>query len=127
MRVRVRVRVRRELCETTGLDVATMKNVLGSMVFAKDLGVLKKTPKTKAIEDDHTLELDAAYRNPNVRITLPIVAVEEKKHAAETVSQERMIVIDAALVRIMKTRKTLSHAVRCLFFSRPLARPAPVP
>lgn len=125
----------RELIELTGVDMATMKNILGSMLFAKDLMVLKKTPKSKQIEEDHVIELDPAYRNPsNVRqhahsipartmthlvpffvwlqkVTLPVVAIEDKKSAGDTVSEERLLTIDAALVRIMKTRKTLQHLV----------------
>ena len=56
----------RELTATTGIDIVTLKNVLGSMLFAKDLMVLKKTPKSKAIELDHVIEIDPAYKNPNL-------------------------------------------------------------
>ena len=56
----------RELTATTGIDIVTLKNVLRSMLFAKDLAVLKKTPKSTAIELDHVIEINPAYKNPSL-------------------------------------------------------------
>jgi hypothetical protein len=52
-----------------------MRNIIGSMLFAKDLQILKKEPKSRAIEEDHVVELDASFRHPSlVRTQLMLTA-----------------------------------------------------
>jgi hypothetical protein len=55
----------RELMDATGMDSATIRNILGSMLFAKDLGILSKLPKSRVIDDAHVVSIDGAFRNPN--------------------------------------------------------------
>ncbi len=55
----------RDLVNLTNIDLKTMKNILGSMLFAKDLQVLKKTPSSKSIDEGHEIELNGAYKNPS--------------------------------------------------------------
>lgn len=55
----------RDLCDTLKLDMATVKTLLGSMLFAKDLAVLKKTPSGKSIDAADVVELNAGFRNPS--------------------------------------------------------------
>lgn len=118
----------RQLQEATGIPLPALRNVLGSMLFAKDCMVLKKTPKTKTIEDDSVIEVDEGFRNPHVRVVLPSVMLDDKVAVNDAVSSERAYVIDAVLVRIMKARRTLSHtelvqeAVRQIQFFRPDVR-----
>jgi hypothetical protein len=55
--------------DVTGMDSATMKNILGSMLFAKDMGILAKLPKSRVIDDAHVITIDSGFRSPsNVRL-----------------------------------------------------------
>ena len=62
------------------------------------------------------------------RITLPNVVLEERVDTTKTVSQERLTTIDAVIVRLMKTRKTMMHkdlipeVLKHLTFFRPEIR-----
>jgi hypothetical protein len=113
----------RDLADTCGIDVSTLKNIIGSMLFAKDLAVLRKTPTSKVIEEGHELELNDAYRSASRRITLPAVVMRDKSSVQEQVTAEQIHVLEAVIVRIMKARKVLPanelHSAvigQCLFF-----------
>jgi hypothetical protein len=90
----------------------TLKNLLGSMLYAKDLQVLKKTPASRSIENGHELELNDGYTSKSKKISLPVVLLEEKTSVANIVTAEQQHVLDAVVVRNMKTRKTMTHMVR---------------
>ena len=113
----------RELADVTMLDMVSLKTILGSMLFAKDLMVLKKTPESKTIDESHILSVNASYRSASRKISLPLVALQDKTSVATIVSAEQMHVLDAITVRNMKTRKVMSHVdlvqaimTQCLFF-----------
>jgi hypothetical protein len=53
----------RDVAAETGIEGAVLKNILGSMLFAKDLQVLKKTPASKIIDDGHEVEINGGYRS----------------------------------------------------------------
>lgn len=102
----------RDLAAATSLDLKTLKNLLGSMLYAKDLQVLKKTPASRSIENGHELELNDGYTSKSKKISLPVVLLEEKTSVANIVTAEQQHVLDAVVVRNMKTRKTMTHMVR---------------
>ena len=43
------------------------------------------------------------------KITVPMASLEETQNSNKRVEEDRSIAIEAAIVRIMKARKTLSH------------------
>lgn len=77
--------------------------------------VLTKEPRTKEVLDDDVFTFNSAFRDKHVRIRINQVQLTETKdeQAAthERVFADRQYQIDAAIVRIMKTRKTLAHNV----------------
>uniref|UniRef100_A0A0G4FCL8 Cullin family profile domain-containing protein n=1 Tax=Chromera velia CCMP2878 TaxID=1169474 RepID=A0A0G4FCL8_9ALVE len=62
----------------------------------------------QTISSSDSFELNTAFSCPNRKIKIPSPATEES-HARERVEEDRSIAIEAAVVRIMKARKTLSH------------------
>jgi hypothetical protein len=126
----------RDVAAETGMEGAVLKNILGSMLFAKDLQVLKKTPASKIIDEAHEVEINGGYRsNAKVcvwlakeekvvvpwwwchlvccavfavqRVALPGVILQEKITVQEKVTAEQVHVLESIIVRVMKTRKVM--------------------
>jgi len=75
--------------------------------------VLKKNPNSKKIEDDHRFGINAKYKNARARVMIPLMAKpQEDDPGAEERKQIlflRQHQMDAAIVRIMKARKSQTH------------------
>ena len=65
------------------------------------------------VADDDVFCFETAFKNPLFRIKVNSIQMreseQENEQTTERVFQDRQYQIDAAIVRIMKTRKTLSH------------------
>lgn len=74
--------------------------------------MLRKEPKGKEVEDGDVFAFNAEFKAPLVRLKINTIQVRETRVEAaathERVMQDRQHQIDAALVRTMKTRKTLT-------------------
>ena len=53
----------REIGEASGIQTSSLRNVLGSMLFAKDLMILRKQPRSKVIDENDVVEIDGSYKN----------------------------------------------------------------
>jgi len=75
--------------------------------------VLRKDPSTKRIEDDHRFGIHPKYKNARTRVAIPLMAKpQEDDPGAEErrqILRLRQHQMDAAIVRIMKARKTQMH------------------
>lgn len=76
--------------------------------------VLQKEPKNKEIESNDRFSINDSFSSKLFRVKInPITAkVEtdpEREQTRTKVDDDRKHVIDAAIVRIMKTRKSMSH------------------
>lgn len=75
--------------------------------------MLTKTPKGKDVEDDAVFEINEQFNENRVRVKINSIQLkespEENKEVNERVQQDRQYQVDAAIVRIMKTRKSLKH------------------
>ncbi|GMT32157.1 hypothetical protein PFISCL1PPCAC_23454 [Pristionchus fissidentatus] len=104
-----------ELEEATAIDKKELTRTLQSMACGKvGTRVLLKTPKGKEVTKGDVFEVNEQLVNGQFRIRISQVQYKEteEEHAAteEQVNSDRMYAIDAAIVRVMKTRKTLTHA-----------------
>ena len=72
-----------------------------------------KTPKGPAVTEDSVFYFNKVFKNKLNRLQINQVQMkeseEEKRDIKEGVFLERQYQIDAAIVRVMKTRKSLSH------------------
>merc|ERR1719203_1613787 len=91
----------------TGLDAAHTKKLLATLCISK-FKILTKTGDAKTIEDDATFAPNDGFQCPHRKIKIP-PPVSEETHNKERVEEDRSIAIEAAIVRIMKMRKFLSH------------------
>mmetsp|Transcript_13363 Transcript_13363/g.25225 ORF Transcript_13363/g.25225 Transcript_13363/m.25225 type:complete len:754 (-) Transcript_13363:141-2402(-) len=91
----------------TGLDAAMTKKLLATLSLSK-FKILSKSGDPKALEEDATFTPNDGFQCPHRKIKIPPPTTEET-HNKERVEEDRSIAIEAAIVRIMKMRKTLSH------------------
>ena len=79
---------------------------------SKDSIKYKDKEKDKDVNKD-TFRLNLDFTNPHFRIKVNAIQAketqEEKEKTTERVFQDRIYTVDAAIVRIMKTRQSLSH------------------
>jgi hypothetical protein len=96
----------------TGLEDTELKRTLQSLACAK-VQVLRKEPRSREINDTDTFVFNEKFTSRLFRIKINTIQLketpEENKSTTESVFQDRHYAIDAAVVRVMKTRKTLPH------------------
>jgi cullin-4 len=95
------------------LEEAELYRTLQSLACGK-IRLLNKKPISKEINTNDRFTLNTAFDHKLIRIKINQVQLketpEENSSTTQRVVQDRHYQIDAAIVRIMKTRKTLSHA-----------------
>ena len=91
---------------------AEVKRTLQSLACAK-LRPLTKHPKGKDINDTDTFTINPNFEHPKYRVKINQVQLketkEENKETHIRVAEDRNFETQAAIVRIMKSRKTISH------------------
>ncbi|KAL4631599.1 cullin-4B [Arapaima gigas] len=101
-----------EIKMATGIEDSELRRTLQSLACGK-ARVLSKTPKSKDIEDGDKFSCNDDFKHKLFRIKINQIqmkeTVEEQASTTERVFQDRQYQIDAAIVRIMKMRKALSH------------------
>ncbi|XP_047576430.1 cullin-4A isoform X1 [Lutra lutra] len=101
-----------EIKMATGIEDSELRRTLQSLACGK-ARVLIKSPKGKEVEDGDTFTFNGDFKHKLFRIKINQIqmkeTVEEQVSTTERVFQDRQYQIDAAIVRIMKMRKTLGH------------------
>ncbi|KAJ3295095.1 Cullin-4 [Borealophlyctis nickersoniae] len=103
-----------EIREQTSIEARELERTLQSLACGK-LKILHKHPKGRDVATTDTFEYNDAFEYALTRIKVNAIQLketaEENKGTTERVFQDRQYQVDAAIVRIMKMRKRLSHAV----------------
>ncbi|XP_067949254.1 cullin-4B-like [Watersipora subatra] len=108
------------LKQATGIDDVELKRTLQSLACGK-ARVLHKVPKGKEVDDSDSFVFADDFKHKLFKIKINQVQMketqEEQESTTERVFTDRVCQVDAAIVRIMKMRKTLSHTqlIRELF------------
>ncbi|KAK4536609.1 hypothetical protein CDCA_CDCA09G2634 [Cyanidium caldarium] len=100
--------------EHTGIfDDRELKRTLQSLACGK-ARVLQKEPRGRDVHDTDRFAFHTDFTDPHYRIRINQIqskeSQEEQRNTSERVFQDRQYQIDAAIVRIMKARRRLSHA-----------------
>jgi hypothetical protein len=97
----------------TGVADRELKRTLQSLACAKYRVLLKK-PKGKDVNDSDVFSFNAGFQDPKMRIKINQIQLketkEENKITHERVAADRHYETQAAIVRIMKSRKVITHA-----------------
>ena len=96
----------------TGIEAEELKRTLQSLALGQ-VRVLKKEPKGREVEDGDTFSFNAGLTHERFRVKVNQIQHSETKAEAEEtnerVASDRLYEIDAAIVRVLKARKTIEH------------------
>ncbi|KAG2684765.1 hypothetical protein I3760_10G090100 [Carya illinoinensis] len=103
-----------DIKDSTGIEDKELRRTVQSLACGK-VRVLQKLPKGRDVEDNDSFVFNDGFTAPLYRIKVNAIqmkeTVEENTSTTERVFQDRQYQVDAAIVRIMKTRKVLSHTL----------------
>ncbi|KAF7633371.1 CULLIN_2 domain-containing protein [Meloidogyne graminicola] len=102
----------KEIAENTKIEDTELKRTLQSLACGK-FRVLHKQPKGKDVNSDDNFIFNEEFNDRLYRIRISQVQMketeQEHQQTEEQIYQDRLYQIDAAIVRIMKTRQKMSH------------------
>lgn len=103
----------RTIKAATGLVDAELQRTLQSLACAQ-YRVLTKHPKGREVNETDTFTINMTFTHTKVKFKINQVQLketkEENQETLERVHQDRQYETQAAIVRIMKSRKTMNHA-----------------
>ena len=101
-----------EIMRATNMEDGECRRTLQSLACGKTR-VLLKTPRGREVADDDAFAVNAGFAERLFRVKINSIQMketeEENAETNEKVAQDRQYQIDACLVRVMKTRKSLAH------------------
>lgn len=102
-----------QIATATGLKGPDLDRTLQSLACGK-LRVIKKHPQGRDVKSTDTFTFNKAFWDPRVRVKINQIQLketkEENKNTHERIAQDRRFETQAAIVRIMKSRKKMGHA-----------------
>lgn len=102
-----------DIARSTNIPDADLQRTLQSLACAK-FRILVKTPKGREVNKDDSFSFNSGFTCPLARFKVQQIAArvetaKERKATNEKVEEERMHLVEACIVRIMKNRKQLGH------------------
>jgi len=104
-----------EIKKATGIPEQELERHLLSLAHPK-VRILKKQPNNKTIANDHVFTYNTQYISKLKRVKVPLLSAKatpsaqtKKSDIPDSVVEARKNRVEAALVRVMKARKTLEH------------------
>lgn len=102
-----------QIATGTGLQGGDLDRTLQSLACGK-ARVLSKHPKGREVKPTDTFTFNKAFTDPKYRVKINQIQLketkEENKATNERIAQDRRFETQAAIVRIMKSRKSMGHA-----------------
>lgn len=103
-----------EIQAATDIPVTDLKRNLQSLACVKGRNVLRKEPVGKDVDDTDVFHFNDKFTNKLHKIKIGTVSAQkesepEKQETRQKVEEDRKPQIEAAIVRIMKSRRLLDH------------------
>lgn len=104
----------REIEQATEIPASDLKRCLQSLACVKGKNVLGKDPMGKDIAEDDAFIVNDKFSSKFFKVKIGTVAAQkesepEKQETRQRVEEDRKPQIEAAIVRIMKSRRVLDH------------------
>ncbi|KAK3175830.1 hypothetical protein K4F52_009963 [Lecanicillium sp. MT-2017a] len=106
-----------EIQAKTGISTPELMRTLTAIAVAPKSRVLLKDPLTKSVKATDRFSFNSSFQSKTIRIKAPLINAvskvedtQERSSTEQKNNQARAHIIDAAIVRIMKSRKELSHS-----------------
>ncbi|KAK3155280.1 hypothetical protein QOZ80_2BG0201170 [Eleusine coracana subsp. coracana] len=104
----------KEIEQATEIPASDLKRCLQSLACVKGKNVLRKEPMSKDISEDDTFYFNDKFTSKLVKVKIGTVVAQkesepEKQETRQRVEEDRKPQIEAAIVRIMKSRRVLDH------------------
>lgn len=104
----------KEIEQATGIPGSDLKRCLQSLACVKGKNVLCKDPMSKDIAEDDVFFVNDKFTSKFVKVKIGTVTAQkesepEKQETRQRVEEDRKPQIEAAIVRIMKSRRVLDH------------------
>ncbi|KAK8534603.1 hypothetical protein V6N13_080943 [Hibiscus sabdariffa] len=104
----------KEIEQATGIPTSDLKRCLQSMACVKGKNVLRKEPMSKDIGEEDALFVNDKFTSKFYKVKIGTVVAQketepEKLETRQRVEEDRKPQIEAAIVRIMKSRRVLDH------------------
>lgn len=99
----------KKLEERTKLPEEDLKRSLHSL-YASKYKLLNKSPPGRTVNKDDTFTVNDKFTDRARRVKVPLPPADDRRKVTEDVGKDRKHSIEAAIVRIMKSRKTLQHS-----------------
>ncbi|XP_068642183.1 cullin-3B-like [Aristolochia californica] len=104
----------REIEQATEIPASDLKRCLQSLACVKGKNVLRKEPMSKDIGEDDAFFFNDKFSSKFYKVKIGTVVAQkesepEKQETRQRVEEDRKPQIEAAIVRIMKSRRVLDH------------------
>uniref|UniRef100_A0A0D9VL05 Cullin family profile domain-containing protein n=1 Tax=Leersia perrieri TaxID=77586 RepID=A0A0D9VL05_9ORYZ len=104
----------KDIEQYTEIPALDLKRCLQSLACVKGKNVLRKEPMSKDISEDDTFYFNDKFTSKLVKVKIGTVVAQkesepEKQETRQRVEEDRKPQIEAAIVRIMKSRRVLDH------------------
>lgn len=104
----------KEIEQATEIPSSDLKRCLQSLACVKGKNVLRKEPMSKDIGEDDAFFVNDKFTSKFYKVKIGTVVAQkesepEKQETRQRVEEDRKPQIEAAIVRIMKSRKVLDH------------------
>lgn len=102
-----------QVLDYTGIQKYEVANHILSLCHPK-VQILLKRPNTKDLEESHKFMINPKFAPPTLQVQVPVIKTvsnpDEESADDAYLKVQRNHMIDAAVVRIMKSRKIMKHA-----------------
>jgi cullin-4 len=102
-----------QISQSTGLQNGELDRTLQSLACGR-IRVLTKHPKGRDVSPTDTFTVNKAFTDPKFRVKINQIQLketkEENRETHQRVAADRQFETQAAIVRIMKSRKKMTHA-----------------
>ena len=98
-----------EIIRATDLTQENLKNLVESMIGSYDRILTVSPPVSDQFTEASVIKVNEEFSNSSMEFKLPSVLPQEIQQSRSSINEDRSMFLQAAIIRIMKSRKTMKH------------------